>query len=328
MKKLILLLIAAFAIYGIYDLVREIKGAYTTGYSKTYSHAIGMMICPAFDSLGLAGRNIRIGVLDAGFGGFRNNRWTRNLHVAAWNDFTGGDSDTLFSEDSEDHGTRVCTNLGGRSGDTICGLAWGATYYLAKTDCAEVEPRVEEQNMIRAVEWFLAHDVDVISSSLSYTNFDDFDGYTPEMLDGRTSTLSRYLDSLLTARPELVFIQSAGNDGNKSWKYISFPGDVRSVITVGASNFDGESRFHSSSIGYPDAGYIKPDLVVDASPMGTSFSTPVITGLCACLLEYRRMNRDSLIGLLHASGTHTAAPDIYLGYGIPQSRVILDMLDE
>ena len=60
--------------------------------------------------------------------------------------------------------------------------------------------------------------------------------------------------------------------------------------------------------------------------MGTSFSTPVIAGLCACLLEYRPMERGELIGLLHASGTRAAAPGCELGYGIPQTDVLLRML--
>ena len=326
MKKLLWLLLPVLVGYGLWDIVREVRGSWTSDYSRTYSHAVGQTMCRAFDSLNLSGRNIRIGVLDAGFGGFRTNRWTRSLHVAAWKDFTGGGDDALFDVGSEDHGTKVCVNLGGCSGDTICGLAWGAAYYLAKTDCAPVEPRAEEQQMIRGIEWLLSHDVDVISSSLSYTTFDDFDGYTPGMLDGRTSVLSCYLDSLLTARPDLVFVQSAGNEGNKKWRYICFPADVRQVITVGACDFGGDSRYRSSSVGREDAGYVKPDLVVGASPIGTSFSTPVISGLCACLLECRRMERESLIRLLQASATNAAAPDCEICYGVPRTEFILTQL--
>lgn len=326
MKKLLLLVVALFAAYGIYDLVREVRGAYTSEYSRTYSRAAGMMMCPAFDSLRLSGRGVRIGVLDAGFGGLRTDRWTRNLHVVAWRDFTGGD-DAAFFDDAFDHGTTVCANIGGFSGDTIRGLAFAAEYYLVKTDRADTEPRAEEQQFIRGVEWLLSQGVDVISSSLSYTCFDDFDGYTPAMLDGRTSTLSRYLDSLLAARPGLVFVQSAGNEGDKAWKYISFPADVRRAITVGSCDFDGKSRFHSSALGHEQADCIKPDFAVPASPMGTSFSTPVITGLCACLLELRKMPRDSLIDLLHASGTQASDPDRETGYGVPQTDVLLQLLD-
>ena len=91
MKKLLWLLLPALAAYGAWDLVREVRGAWTSDYFRTYSRAVGQTMSRAFDSLNLSGRGVRIGVLDAGFGGFRTDRWTRGLHVAAWRDFTGGD---------------------------------------------------------------------------------------------------------------------------------------------------------------------------------------------------------------------------------------------
>ena len=88
MKKLLWLLLPALAAYGAWDLVREVRGAWTSDYFRTYSRAVGQTMSRAFDSLNLSGRGVRIGVLDAGFGGFRTDRWTRGLHVAAWRDFT------------------------------------------------------------------------------------------------------------------------------------------------------------------------------------------------------------------------------------------------
>lgn len=315
MKQLLYLLAAAF--------LASCNG-YTTQYSKTYTTAIGMTMSPAYDSLSLSGKGIRIGVLDAGFGGFRTDRWTRSLEVGACRDFTNTCGEDFFA-DEQDHGTRVCRNIGGISGDTLRGLAWGATYFLAKTDRAEVEPRSEERQFMEGVQWLLEQDVDIITSSLAYTTFDDFDGYTPRMLDGRSSTLSRFLDSLLQANPHLVFVQSAGNEGDGSWRYICFPGDVREVITVGSSDSNG-TRFHSSGCGREDVDYIKPDFAVEASPLGTSFSTPVVTGLCAALLEYKRVDRAALLTALRASGSNAAAPDRRTGYGAPQTAYFLRSL--
>lgn len=318
--------VVAVVVYGIYDIVSEVKGAYTSDYSRTYSRATGMMMSHEFDSLRLSGKGIKMGVLDAGFGNLRTNRWTKELHIGDFCDFTGDGVEAKFFEDEVVHGTTVCSNIGGFSGDTLLGLACNATYYLAKTDRMDEEPRSEEQNMIRGIEWLLAHDVDIISSSLGYTNFDDFDGYTSQMLDGGTSVLSGYIDSVLTAHPRLIFVQSAGNEGNKEWKYIIFPSDVRKVITVGATSFDGKSRYHSSGIGREDTEYIKPDFAAHASPIGTSFSTPIITGLCACALEYQRMERDSLIAVLHDSGTRASNPNREVGYGTPQTDVMLKLM--
>ena len=106
MKKLLWLLLPALAAYGAWDLVREVRGAWTSDYSRTYSRAVGQTMSRAFDSLNLSGRGVRIGVLDAGFGGFRTDRWTRGLHVAAWRDFTGGD-ETAFFDDATDHGLQA-----------------------------------------------------------------------------------------------------------------------------------------------------------------------------------------------------------------------------
>ena len=83
------------AAYGIYDIVREIRRSYTSCYAHTYSHAIGQMMGPRFDSLAPRGEGIRIGVVDAGFGGLRDDRFTRRLRVADYLDLTDGDT-TVF----------------------------------------------------------------------------------------------------------------------------------------------------------------------------------------------------------------------------------------
>ena len=212
-----LLLLAA---YGIYDIVREVRRSYTSCYAHTYSHAIGQMMGPRFDSLAPRGAGIRIGVVDAGFGKFRSDRFTRRLRVADYLDLTDGDTTGFFRDDC-DHGTRVTRNIGGFSNDTLLGLACDATYYLVKSDLENDEPREDERRLCRALAWLAQQQVDVVNISLGYTVFDDFDGYTPQMLDGRTALCSRFLDSLLRAHPRMVVVQSAGNEGNKKWRYIT-----------------------------------------------------------------------------------------------------------
>ena len=182
------------AAYGIYDLVREVRRSYTSCYAHTYSHAIGQMMGPRFDSLTPRGEGIRIGVVDAGFGGLRDDRFTRRLRVADYLDLTDGDTTGFFRDDC-DHGTRVTRNIGGFSNDTLLGLACKADYYLVKSDLEHGEPREDERRLCRALAWLAQRQVDVVNISLGYTVFDDFDGYTPQMLDGRTALCSRFLDS-------------------------------------------------------------------------------------------------------------------------------------
>ena len=226
-----------------------------------------------------------------------------------------------------EHGRQVCMNIGGRMGsDTLLGLAPASEFCLAKIDLPDREPRSEEVRMMQGIEWLLDKGVDLITCSISYTTFDDFDGYTPGQLDGRSSRISRFLDSILRAHPQLLFIQCAGNEGNKPWRHIGFPGDVREAVTVGAVDWDGQTRREYSSTGWPEAGYIKPDVVVSDSPRGTSFSTPVIAGLCAAMLQYNRVERSTLIAALHASGSRAATPDCEVGYGIPQLDRLVELL--
>lgn len=179
------------AAYGIYDLVREVRRSYTSCYAHTYSHAIGQMMGPRFDSLTPRGEGIRIGVVDAGFGGLRDDRFTRRLRVADYLDLTDGDTTGFFRDDC-DHGTRVTRNIGGFSNDTLLGLACKADYYLVKSDLEHGEPREDERRLCRALAWLAQRQVDVVNISLGYTVFDDFDGYTPQMLDGRTALCSRF----------------------------------------------------------------------------------------------------------------------------------------
>lgn len=310
----------------IRQAIDDALGGWTKGYTRTYSREIGQMMGPRYDSLALDGRGIRIGVLDAGFGSLRSDPRTRELRVVDYRDFTTGDT-TGFFRDPMEHGRQVCMNIGGRMGsDTLLGLAPRSEFYLAKIDLQDREPRSEEERMMRGIEWLLDKKVDLITCSISYTSFDDFDGYTPEQLDGRSSRISRFLDSILRAHPRLLFIQSAGNEGDKPWRYIGFPGDVREAVTVGAVDWEGQTRREYSSTGRPEADYIKPDVVVSDSPRGTSFSTPVIAGLCAAMLQYNRVDRATLIAALHASGSRAATPDREVGYGVPQLDRLVALL--
>ena len=338
MKKIILIacgiLLSLLVILGTvgYFVAREhFKNPpehYVSVGKRVYTAVPAMMIDSVYDSLNLSGRGIKIGVLDTGFGGLRKRSWTEKLHVAAYADFIDGDTLGFFDEEpgrERDHGAYSCACIGGRlAGDTIKGLAWNATYYLAEIDDFDSEPRMEEVRMMNAIRWLLAQDVDMITSSCGYTVFDDFDGYSVPMLDGHSSRISCFVDSVLQANPDLIFVQSMGNEGNNSWRYGNFPADVREVIAVGAVEDDGMTRAGYSSIGWEGAGYIKPDVCAYVQPprRGTSFSTPAVAGLCAALLEHGRMGRKELIRLLHASGLNGEAPDREIGYGMPQTSRI------
>lgn len=144
-----------------YEMNKEPQEEYVCIGQHVYTHAQALMVDSLFDSLNLSGKGIRIGVLDAGFGTFRQRAWTRHLNVAAYADFVDGDT-------------------------------------------------------------------------------------------------------------------------------------------------------------------LKPDVCAYATPPleGSSFTTPVITGLCAALLEHRRISRKEMITLLHTSGNNASYLNHETGYGIPQTRTM------
>lgn len=332
---IILSALVIFLIIGYITTRNDFKNPpehYTHIGKREYTDVPAMIVDSIYDSLNLSGRGIKIGVLDSGFGGLRQRSWTKNLQIAAYANFVSGDTLGFFSEKTgkdSDHGAYSCACIGGSlSQDTIKGLAWNATYYLAEIDEMNAEPRMEEVRMMAAIRWLLDNEVDIITSSCGYTVFDDYDGYTVQMLDGHSSRISSFIDSVLQSNPNLIFIQSMGNKGNKSWRYENFPADVREVISVGAVERDGTTRATYSGLGWEKTDYIKPDVCAYVQPprRGTSFSAPAIAGLCAALLELKTMNRKELINILNSSGLNCDAPNNEIGYGVPQtSRMSLPL---
>ena len=95
----------------------------------------------------------------------------------------------------------------------------------------------------------------------------------------------------------MLLVNSAGNSGNNSWKYISAPADANSVLTIGAVNGNREIASFSS-FGPSSDGRIKPEVLSQGQNVyvingqgniaisnGTSFSAPIIAGAAACLWE-------------------------------------------
>ncbi|MDD4033105.1 MAG: S8 family serine peptidase, partial [Bacteroidales bacterium] len=131
----------------------------------------------------------------------------------------------------------------------------------------------------------------------------------------------------------------AGNEGNKSRNHIMTPGDAADALTVGSVNIEGEpSEF--SSRGSLLMGRVKPDVsalgenvsVLDesgavTSAAGTSFSTPLIAGLAACLWEkFPQFSPSKIMDAIRGSASNSLAPDTLKGYGIPNFKKAADIL--
>ena len=128
----------------------------------------------------------------------------------------------------------------------------------------------------------------------------------------------------------MILCNSAGNEGDDEWFYITPPADAWDILAVGAVTFDNQiSAFSSRGPSY-DAR-IKPDVTAlgvacglqssqggVARGNGTSFASPILAGSVACLWQaYPDMPARDLIHWIRQSGDRHKNPDSTHGFGLP-----------
>jgi subtilisin family serine protease len=188
---------------------------------------------------------------------------------------------------------------------------------------------VEQDYWAAAVEFADSVGVDVINSSLGYYSFDDKSkNYQLRNLDGQFALISRQASKI--ADKGMILVCSAGNSGAGPWKKVTPPGDADNVLTVGAIDKD-LNLAHFSSIGNTADGRIKPDVVAmgkESNIMGTngcmrtangtSFASPTMCGMVACLWQaLPELTAKEIIELVRRSSDRAEYPDNIYGYGVP-----------
>jgi len=281
---------------------------------------------------GLRGQGMTIAILDGGFQNYDRIPALKKAHVAGVKDFVGPIRPmSPIGPDFHriDHGTRVFSALAANAPEVCIGTAPEATYWLLRCEDPQTEQPVEEDYWTMAAEWADSAGVDIINSSLGYHAFDgERDSYRLQDLDGQTAFISR--SASLLARKGIVLCNSAGNSGMSQWKKIGVPADARDILTVGAIDKDRKIATFSS-VGPSQDGRVKPDVVAQGAPaalisgrgtlvhdMGTSFSTPVVCGLVACLWQgLRDKTALEIIDIVRRSANQYNEPTNIFGYGIP-----------
>jgi subtilisin family serine protease len=133
----------------------------------------------------------------------------------------------------------------------------------------------------------------------------------------------------LAASRGILLFNSAGNEAGNNWKTKNFPADAENIITVGSIMKD-SIRSAFSSVGFTADRRIKPDLMAMGSgdsvvgssntiiqSNGTSFSTPIMAGLAACVWEaLPDLDSFTMLHLLRETADHFQNPDSLIGYGI------------
>ncbi|GAB4044734.1 S8 family peptidase [Spirosoma litoris] len=279
---------------------------------------------------GYHGEGMLIGLLDAGFLNANNVAFLKPVfdekRVLATYDFVKKET-SVYEDDS--HGLSCLSTIAATVDNQLYGTAYKASFILLRTEDASSEKQIEEANWLFGAEYADSAGVDVISSSLGYTQFDDpTTSYTYQNMDGKTTLCSRAAQ--IATQTGMVVVVAAGNEGSNAWHYISAPSDAVSVLAVAAVTQAG-TRASFSSFGPSADGRVKPDLAARgqgtviglpngqiATGNGTSYATPLLAGLATGFWQaHPRLTAAQVTEALRRSGSQFGAPDDQLGYGIP-----------
>jgi subtilisin family serine protease len=283
---------------------------------------------------GFRGKGIHIGVIDAGFTNVNVNPCFDSLRLQGrllgTKDIINPTSN-IYAEDT--HGAMVLSAMTGNLQGQYLGTAPDASFWLIRTEYSPTEYKVETDFWCAGIEFADSVGVDIATSSLGYYTFDD-----PKMnfsyadMTGKVSRASRA--ATIAGKKGIVVLVAAGNEGQSAWHYIGSPADADGIISVGGVTSAGvPSLFTSFGPSYD--GRVKPEICATGTSSalvnttgalyygsGTSFATPIMAGMIACLLQkYKSINPNpSVLTLLQAvykTGNMFSSPTAQMGYGIP-----------
>ncbi|MCR5013534.1 MAG: S8 family serine peptidase [Bacteroidales bacterium] len=289
-----------------------------------------------FIDKGIDGKGLRICVMDGGFPkvdthpAFKHLR--DNHQILMTYNFPNRREDVYGWST---HGTMVLSCIAGINdkGQKL-GLATGAEFLLARTEI-DPEPFKEEVWWAQGAEWADKNGADIINSSLGYGK----DRHWTKDMDG-SSYVAKAAN--LAAEKGILICNSAGNEGDdERWMTIITPADAENVLTVGGidDNLKDYRHIYFSSYGPTADKRLKPNVCAYghakvANPSGgyteasgTSFSSPLTAGFCACAWQTRRE-----LTALQMKAEIEKSADLYpyfdyaFGYGVPQAAYFTDEL--
>jgi len=307
------------------------------------SNQIKMLNGHILHNQGFQGQGKTIAIIDAGFYHVNtlpafDSLWINN-QILGTRDFVDGGT---VSFSGNYHGMMVLSTIAANIPGEFVGTAPKAKFWLLRSEDGATEYLIEEDNWISAAEFADSVGVDVINTSLGYNTFNDpSQNHTYADLDGNTIYITRGAD--IAASKGILVVVSAGNSGGSSWQYITAPADADSVLSVGAVNSE-EVYVSFSSTGPTPDGRIKPNVAAKGygttiqttggqvgSGSGTSFSSPIIAGMAACLWQANpQLSNMEILHSIEQSSDQYFAPDSLKGYGVPDfalSNLVLHNID-
>ncbi|MBK8227994.1 MAG: S8 family serine peptidase [Flavobacteriales bacterium] len=306
------------------------RGGQPEDYGWSWTQ-ISMLNGHELHALDAKGQGMLIGVLDSGFedtdslAAFADLRAREGIVLTR--DMVNHDGDVY---DDHWHGRSVLSCMTGVLPGYLQGTAPLADYALVRTEEVAFEMPVEEDNWIAGAELLDSLGCDVLNTSLGYTTYDDsLLSHTYPELDGATTRIS--IAAGMAAQKGMIPVQSAGNNGWSAWHHISAPADAFDILAVGAV---GENELHAgfSAFGPSADGRVKPDVMAMgagaiglrlegdsvAAINGTSFSSPILAGLVACLWQlHPQRTAHDVMDAVRRSAHLYLTPNDSMGYGIP-----------
>ncbi len=283
------------------------------------------------------GEGIIIAVLDAGFTNVNTmsafQRLRDNNDLLDGYDFVDRSTD-IYAFTENDHGTKVLSDMAGFVQDEFVGTSPDASFYLFRTEDIFSENPVEESYWVEAAERADSLGVNIINTSLGYKTYENPNySYIDSDLDGNTTFSTRGAN--IASEKGILVINSAGNSGESG---VAAPADGINVLSIGAVDMDGLYVAFSSQ-GSTNQPTQKPDVVargagtyvigadnVIVQNNGTSFSSPIMTGGAACLMQaLPNASVEQLKQFIRESASQFNTPDSLLGFGIPDLQLALDI---
>lgn len=320
----------------------EIQKIQTSDYGRA-KNQIEMLNGQYLHNLGFLGEGIDIAVMDNGFPYVDSNRFFSQANaenrIKEGYDFVNNHS--VFSHNNGSHGALVISTMVANIADTLVGTSPKANYFLFSTEDKNNEGLPEEYNWAKAAEMAdtLLGNNAILSTSLGYSNGFDVASTNHQYADMEGNSTPITIAADLAAKKGMLVINSAGNEGNNPWRYITAPSDGDSVLCVGAVNAKGVIT-NFSSRGPSADGRIKPNVCAQGENVaavsqnenlvwisGTSFSCPITAGMAACLWQAfpNKSNMDIFYAIEKSANLYKAPNDEY-GYGIPNFELAYDLL--
>ncbi|MBV6441351.1 MAG: hypothetical protein EPGJADBJ_03035 [Saprospiraceae bacterium] len=304
------------------------EGGGALGYAGLQNSLLEL---PALYAAGHRGDGIWVAVMDGGFTNvdtlpFFDSVALQGRLFPGW-DFVERDGAVY---EGAQHGTSVLSVMAANMPGYFVGGAPDATYFLLKTEDTAGEYPIEESNWIAGAEWADSIGADIINASLGYTHFNDTTlNHRYAKLDGRSAIGSK--GATIAATKGMIICNSAGNEGEGSWRYIGVPADAPGLIAVGAVDYEGK-RASFSSFGPTPDGRIKPDLVAPGDQVvtagglgvqlglssGTSLASPMLAGgLAALWSAFPEKTAGEILDAVFAAADQSESPDNERGFGMP-----------